>query len=171
MTELNFEERVRLEVLKRKYGGMPRSLSDLDKTEAELEVEVRAELAAEARGELLAAAELRGRARTLAQAPTPRAAAVPAATPAATASEEHRTRRRADPLAAVIKLAEQQALDATDWESVWAALVALAQPATRPAPLLGYVEGEGVKYQKDNADGRVGFLSRDAFRKRFDRKR
>ena len=79
------------------------------------------------------------------------------------------SKRRAVPLAAVLTEAKRQALDATDWISVWDALVKLAQSATRPAPLLGYVEGEGVKYQSDKPDAPDAYLTRNAFRKRIKR--
>ena len=82
----------------------------------------------------------------------------------------HALKPRAAPLAAVIKLARGQALDSTDWQSVWAALVNLAQSADRPPPLLGYTEGEGVKYQNDNAAKPVDWLTREALRKRFGRR-
>lgn len=100
----------------------------------------------------------------------PTAAPAPAADPApAVATTTHRTKRRADPLAAVLNEARRQALEPTDWQSVWAALVELAKSASRPAPLLGYVEGEGVKYQTDSEAQPVGYLTREAFRKRFRR--
>ena len=82
----------------------------------------------------------------------------------------HKPKRRADCLKAVIQMASERAADPTDWPSAWAALVALALQADRPAPLLGYTEGEGVKYQTDNADAAVAWLSRQAFRKRAGRK-
>ena len=88
---------------------------------------------------------------------------------AAAASAIHKTKRRADPLAAVLSEAQRRALDETDAASVWAALVKLAESASRPAPLLGYVEAEGVKYRSDKAQAPVAYLSRDAFRKRFER--
>lgn len=95
-------------------------------------------------------------------------APAPAADPApAVAPKMHKTKRRADPLAAVLAEAKRNALDSTDWQSVWAALVKLAEPASRPAPLLGYVEGEGVKYRSDTAAQGVDYLTRDALRKRF----
>lgn len=107
-------------------------------------------------------------------ASTPQAASTPAK-PALPVKEKagrtNRIRRRADPLAAVLVRAKSGALDPTDWTSAWAAVVALAQADTRPAPLLGYIEGEGVKYQKDNREEPVGFLTRDAFRKRWEYKR
>lgn len=77
---------------------------------------------------------------------------------------------RSNPLAAVIRRAEVSSLDATDWNSVWAEIVKMAQSPQRPAPLLGYVEGEGVKYSVDGVDSPVQFLRRDAFRKRHERK-
>lgn len=76
-------------------------------------------------------------------------------------------KRRTDPLTAVLAQARGQAVDGNDWQSVWAALVALATPPTRPAPLLGYVEGEGVQYRVDSAAQPVGYLTRDALRKRL----
>lgn len=84
---------------------------------------------------------------------------------------QHLVIRRKDQLAAVLKTSEHRAHDASDWTSVWAALVFLASSAERPPPLLGYVEGEGVKYQQDIAGKPDGWLTRDAFRKRFARKK
>ena len=97
-------------------------------------------------------------------APAPPAESVPAV-----ASKTHQTKRRTEPLAAVLAEAKRQALNPADWQSVWAALVNLAEPASRPPPLLGYAEGEGVKYRSDDAALPVGFLTREAFRKRFGR--
>lgn len=77
---------------------------------------------------------------------------------------------RADRLGAVLVQAEALALDPTDWQSGWAQLVLLAQSSERPAPLMGYVEGEGVKYQKDSASEPIGWLTREAYRKRRQRK-
>lgn len=102
--------------------------------------------------------------------PKAEGAAAPTAAADAVHAQTHTIKRRTDPLAAVLTLAEQQAVDAKDWQSVWAALVALALPATRPAPLLGYVEGEGVQYRADDPDQPAGYLSREAFRGRFKRK-
>ena len=89
--------------------------------------------------------------------------------PAATAV--HKVGRYNLPLTAVIKQAERKAADSNDWQSVWAALADVATSPSRPAPLLGYVESEGVKYQTDNATQPVAYLSREAFRKRFARVR
>ena len=85
------------------------------------------------------------------------------------ASSIHKPRRRTDPLAAVLAEAKQQALDPTDWPSAWAALVNLAEQPLRPAPLMGYVEEEGVQYRTDDAEQPVAYLTRAAFRKRFAR--
>jgi hypothetical protein len=81
----------------------------------------------------------------------------------------HRMLRRSDSLSAVIELATESAVDREDWPSVWAALIRLAEQPRRPAPLLGYSEGEGVKYEKrDHPDG-FKHLTREAFRKRHER--
>ncbi|MDP3251301.1 MAG: hypothetical protein Q8M77_05260 [Hydrogenophaga sp.] len=76
-----------------------------------------------------------------------------------------------NPMSAVIKMAQEKALDRDDWTSVWAALVALAKSESKPAPLLGYTEGEGVKYQADSFDEQVAWLTREALRKRIGRAR
>ncbi len=81
----------------------------------------------------------------------------------------HALKRRGDALAAVLNVAKTQALDGENWPSVWASLVSLAKSANRPPPLLGYTEGEGVKYQTDNAETPVGWLTREAYRGRFRR--
>ena len=83
----------------------------------------------------------------------------------------HEVRRRADPLAAVIAQAKSTAADSNDWTSVWAALVVIAQRQDRPPPLLGYTEGEGVKYQSDRMDEPVAWLTREAWRGRARRDR
>ncbi len=83
----------------------------------------------------------------------------------------NRLKNRSNALAAVIEKAKQQAVDSANWQSVWNALVVLAQSADRPAPLLGYIEGEGVKYQTDKVEKPVAFFTRDACRKRLHRNR
>jgi hypothetical protein len=89
----------------------------------------------------------------------------------APAPTKHTLKSRANVLTAVLSLARRNALDTADWRSVWATLVELAQSPNRPAPLLGYTEGEGVKYQQDDAVDPVGWLTREAYRKRFSRER
>ena len=82
----------------------------------------------------------------------------------------HTTKQnRTSSLNAVISKARSRATDGTDWMSAWNELVAMAKADDRPAPLLGYTEGEGIKYQADKAESPVAFLSRDAFRKRVGR--
>lgn len=90
---------------------------------------------------------------------------------AATEIELSGKKRRTDELSAVIKLACKEALDPDDWPSVWAALVALAEKDDRPAPLMGYVEGEGIKYKKDGEEHGIGYLTRDNFRQRCGRRK
>jgi hypothetical protein len=80
------------------------------------------------------------------------------------AARTHRIARRINALSAVIDKAKKSATDPDDYQSVWAALMALAQTVDRPSPLLGYVDGEGVKWD-DN--GSVKILSKDALRKRM----
>ena len=101
--------------------------------------------------------------------PNLRKAAAPLAIAESAPVRKNRLKFRAEPLTAVLAKARATALDPSDWESAWAALVALAKSQDRPAPLLGYIEGEGVKYQKDNANKPVDWLSRDAYRKRHKR--
>lgn len=84
-------------------------------------------------------------------------------------SKVHRIKRRADPLAAFINQARAIAADPTDWTSVWATMVVLAQRPDRTPPLLGYVDGEGIKYQSENAASPVGWLTRQAWRRRASR--
>ena len=93
----------------------------------------------------------------------------PAIVYAAPNATVHRAQRRSDPLAAVISLAKRGATDAKDWQSVWPILVSLAKATERPAPLLGYTEGEGVKYETFNERKPVVFLTREALRRRFGR--
>lgn len=78
-------------------------------------------------------------------------------------------KKRTSALNAVITKARSCATDGADWLSVWNELVSMAKADHRPAPLLGYTEGEGVKYQTDKEEGPVAYLTRDAFRKRFRR--
>jgi hypothetical protein len=75
---------------------------------------------------------------------------------------------RTDPLTAVVELAIQTAPDPSDPTSAWIQLARMAQVSPEPqVPLIGYVEGEGVKWQVVGGD--VEFLDRDAFGARFTR--
>ena len=70
------------------------------------------------------------------------------------------TTKRSNALTAVIASAAQSAQDPADYQSVWAELVKLADSQNRPAPLLGFVEAEGVKYQADNGVNGVKFFTK-----------
>jgi len=70
---------------------------------------------------------------------------------------KHAIATRSNPLKAVIEKAKNSAADPSDIHSVWATFVKLAQGANRPAPLLGYVDGEGVKW---DANGTVKFFTK-----------
>ena len=79
----------------------------------------------------------------------------------------HTIRNKTGALDAVIQLARIQAADPTDPQSVFAALVRIAEAPNRPAPLLGYAEGEGVLYRDKNDPCK--HLSPGEFGKRFRR--
>ena len=76
----------------------------------------------------------------------------------------HKLKTRRNVLDAVIEQAKKSAISPSDYHSVWAALVSLAESKDRPAPLLGYVEEDGVKYQ---GSGKVEFFKKDSLRKRM----
>jgi hypothetical protein len=82
---------------------------------------------------------------------------------------EHKVKNRSDPLNAVIEKAKSAAADREDFLSVWAALVNLAKSASRPAPLLGYEDLEGIKYEVLEQEG-PAYFTKDALRKRMNRK-
>lgn len=73
---------------------------------------------------------------------------------------------RSNPLRAVIDMAKSQSLDKSDYHAVWAALVKLAQDTNRPAPLLGYADEEGVKWDKN---GTTEFFNKKALMNRLSR--
>jgi hypothetical protein len=66
-------------------------------------------------------------------------------------------RKRSNPLTAIIDMAKREAADQNDTHSVWAALVKLASQNAPPAPLVGYADEEGVKWE---AEGTVNFLTK-----------
>lgn len=76
-------------------------------------------------------------------------------------------RGRTNILDPVIALAESAAIKSDNWQSVWAELVRLAQSDDRPAPLLGFVEGEGVKHQTQQG---VEFFTATNLQDRFRRR-
>ena len=71
----------------------------------------------------------------------------------------HRIQTKDNLMKPVIELAKQTAIDSASPSSVWAELVKLAEDDKRPAPLLGFVDGEGVKYQ--GQDGPTFFTSKN----------
>lgn len=75
-------------------------------------------------------------------------------------------RKRGHALTAVIEVARKSATSADDYQSVWAELVKTAESTDRPSILLGYVEGEGIKYR---GDSEVKFFTKEALRKMFER--
>ena len=82
----------------------------------------------------------------------------------------HKLTNRSHPLDSIIALAEKKAVDCESYQSVWAALVAIAGDKNRPAPLLGTADGEGVKYKSDAADNGTIFYTKRAFAARFRRR-
>lgn len=69
--------------------------------------------------------------------------------------------KRPDSLTAVIKIAKAEAPDPENRSSVWATLKRMAQRDAPPPPLLGFSDGEGVKYLDSNDE--VKWLTRNAF--------
>lgn len=78
-------------------------------------------------------------------------------------------KNRSHPLDAVIKQAEKNAADVSKPQSVWDALVAIANSNTAPAPLIGFAEGEGIKYRSDTKDGGVDIYAKRSFFARCNR--
>jgi len=78
----------------------------------------------------------------------------------------HTLGTRSNPLTAVIEKAKSSATNPDDMHSVWAEFVKLAQASNRPAPLLGFADAEGVKW--DN-NGTVKFISKKNFADRLRR--
>ena len=100
---------------------------------------------------------------TLAVQPGP----APGAGLGAAQAPRHKVKNRADPLGKIIESAKSRSLDPADWTNVWIALVGIAKADDRPAPLLGYTEGEGVKYEVFGESESVRFLTREALRARM----
>ncbi len=92
--------------------------------------------------------------------------AEPGAAPAEPTGIIHSTKpKRAQPLDAEIEAAKREAIDASSPHAVFAVLQHWAEQGKRP--LIGFAEGEGIKYLK--AGGTVGFFTLDALRKRMSR--
>lgn len=91
---------------------------------------------------------------------------VDAPPPGSSATLAHRVVNRSDPLAAVIEKAKGAAVDRDDYQSVWAALVEIVK-TDPPAPVVGYVPGEGVQYMRDDGSEELRYFKKDALRKRM----
>lgn len=85
----------------------------------------------------------------------------------AQATVVHTLATRRDVLDPVIDLAEKTATNADDRAAVWNALTALAVAKDKPHPLLGFADGSVQYLAGDDAK----FLTRDAFNKRWDRRK
>ena len=90
----------------------------------------------------------------------------PSAMPPCAKANTHKIGTRANILNSVIEQAKLAASNPGDYQSVYAELVKLADSPSRPAPLLGYSEGEGVKYQDYNG---IKFFNKRALKKRMER--
>jgi di/tripeptidase len=66
-------------------------------------------------------------------------------------------------------LARTGAIDPAAAQSIWTEFVRLAELDTRPDPLIGYVDGEGVKYR--GANDEIKFLTKKNFLRRMARDR
>lgn len=80
----------------------------------------------------------------------------------------HRVGNRAHPLDGVIAEARRRAVR-DDWLTVWGELTRMAERPDRPAPLMGYAPGDGLKVQSDDPEG-FRCHSREAFRKLWGRR-
>lgn len=81
----------------------------------------------------------------------------------------HRLSTRSNTLDPVIMLARTGAIDPAAAQSIWTEFVRLAELDTRPDPLIGYVDGEGVKYR--GANDEIKFLTKKNFLRRMARDR
>ena len=56
-----------------------------------------------------------------------------------------------------------------DWLTVWGELIRMAECSDRPAPLMGYAPGDGLKVQSDAPEGFTDY-TKDAFRQLWRRR-
>ncbi len=89
--------------------------------------------------------------------------AVMADAPTRTVRRKLKSKRHA--LEHVIVIAKNAASEPDSYLSVWPVMVRLAETPNPPAPLIGYVEGEGIKYQADKG---VKFFTKGALRKQME---
>lgn len=83
---------------------------------------------------------------------------------------KHKIKGRSNPLDAVIGQAMKAANTESEWQPIWAELIRTAEGKNPPAPLIGYVENEGIKYRSDANDEGVKFLTKKALAARIKRK-
>ena len=81
---------------------------------------------------------------------------------------KHSIKTKTHALSAVIEKARRLATDAQDHQSVWAELVRLAQSSDRPAPIIGYVEVEGVQYGVAHSEEPM-YFTKKALKEQFAR--
>jgi hypothetical protein len=74
-------------------------------------------------------------------------------------------------LLGVISQAAAKSTAPEQWVAVWPELVKMAQACDRPAPLLGYADAEGIKYEGYDKKGNalVKFLTRETFARNWRR--
>lgn len=90
--------------------------------------------------------------------------------PAASSVQVNRLKKRANALSGVQRLAAKNSTDPECHKAVWAEMVRLAESDAPPPPIIGFVEGEGIKYQDADLQASIKFLTSEAFRKRWERR-
>lgn len=80
----------------------------------------------------------------------------------------HKLKVRANTLDPVIELAIVGSIDPESTHAVWNEMVRLAESKDKPAPLLGFVDGEGLKYQGNDGPA---FLTKKNLNDRLKRRR
>ncbi|PLZ02557.1 hypothetical protein CY652_10625 [Burkholderia sp. WAC0059] len=85
--------------------------------------------------------------------------------PAAKQSAVRTAHRRDSPMRALVRKAKTEADEPENAQSAWNAFVEMAKKSSPPNPMMGYVEGEGVKWQAEN--GTVKIMENRVFVRRF----
>lgn len=101
------------------------------------------------------------------KAPEKAATAVSSAPQSQAVTKTHRLNGRENILDPVIQLARKNAIDPDSPQSAWTEFVRMAESSDMPAPLIGYVEGEGVKYRGSTDE--TEFLTKKNFAARVRR--
>lgn len=82
-------------------------------------------------------------------------------------TRKHEVGRRQDPLSLLIEQCKREVSDPQNYQLIWGKLIDKSkQPALYP-PLLGYAKEEGIKYECEDAEEGVMFLTKNALRKRL----